>query len=328
MKVGLDTFTLHEMKPGPFEALEFCEEHGLAGAQFGGVRGMSPGLDVSRLKDVRARADRLGLYTHVSVSTCNPFKIEHSAEAHVENLAEEVRAAAECGWHELHSTLGALEERYGDPVPFAEQLEGAEYLLERLGPVLRDCASRINLETHGDATTFELVRLAEEVGPDVVGICLDTANVLCQAEDPVSAAERAAPYTHLTHTKDAIIYFTDEGYQRQTRPAGEGALDWEGILPILARHSPDLPLSIEDHKWLFDFPIFDPEWHEFHPDLTSAELGQVVGIAWRCQKRIMEGELMDPQEYESIPFSEQLVERIHSGRDYLRDTLARLGLGT
>ena len=61
----------------------------------------------------------------------------------------------------------------------------------------------------------ELVRLVEDVGPDIAGICVDTANVLCHSEDPLLAARRAAPYTHLTHTKDAILYLSDPGHPKE-----------------------------------------------------------------------------------------------------------------
>lgn len=326
MRVGIDTFTISPLKLDPFQTLDFCKDHALAGAQFGGIRGLSPDLDPGRLREIRAHADALGLYTHVSVSTCNPYLVKGPLDEHVADIERQIEAAAQCGWHELHTQLGAMEERYGRPVPFPRQLAATTELIRGRAPALRAAGSRIDLETHGDATTFELARIAEDVGPDVAGICLDTANVLCYAEDPVLAARRAAPYTHITHTKDAIIYFNERGYQRQTRPAGEGALDWPAILPILAEHSPDLPLSIEDHKWLFDFPIFDPAWHAFHPDLTSAELGLVTGIAWACQKKIDAGQIIDPQQYENIPLAEQLLDRIDSGRDYLNNLLDELGL--
>ena len=68
MQVGLDTFTIRELGLDPFATLNFIREHGLEGAQFGGLRSLSragPG----RLREVRAHADDLGLYTHVSVPT-------------------------------------------------------------------------------------------------------------------------------------------------------------------------------------------------------------------------------------------------------------------
>lgn len=326
MQVGLDTFTIRELGLDPFATLNFIREHGLEGAQFGGLRSLSPELDLGRLREVRAHADDLGLYTHVSVPTCNPHLVQGSIDEHLAETARQIELAAQCGWHELHSSLGSGPERYEHPVRWPQHLADSAGLIRRLGPVLRAHRSRMNLETHGDTTTFELVRLIEDVDPDIAGICLDTANVLCHAEDPVMAARRAAPYTHLTHTKDAIVYFSETGYTRQGRAPGQGCLDWEAILPILGEFSPNLPLSIEDHKWLFTAHIFDRHWLALHPDLTPHELAQVVKLVQQCEKRIAAGHLEQPDEYEAIPYRDQMMERLRFGRDYLLGVLERRGL--
>lgn len=327
MRVGVDTFTLRDLKLDPFQQLDLIKAWGLEGAQFGGLRGFSPTLDAGKLKAVRARADELGLYSHVSVSvTCNPHHARLAPAEHAAKLAEEIAAAAQCGWHELHGSLGGGDERYVDAVPWPQQLADSAAFLRTLGPVLRQHHSRIDLETHGDTTTFELVRLVEDVGPDIAGICLDTANVLCHCEDPFLAARRAAPYTHLTHTKDAIAFFTDSGFRRQTLQPGRGALDWEKILPALAAYCPDLPISIEDHKWLFDFHCFDKRWLALHPDLTTEEFALFMRLVWRCQKRILSGELPDPDEYEKIPHVEEVEKRLRGGCEYLKALIKRLNL--
>jgi len=327
MQVGIDTFTIRELGLDPFRTLDFVREHGLEGAQFGGLRSLSAALDPGELSEVRAYADSLGLYSHVSVPGCNPHLVDPAGlEEHAAEIGREIEAAAACGWHELHSSLGGGPERYEHPVAWTQHLADSAAFIHRLAPALRAHGSRIDLETHGDSTTFELVRLIEDVGPDVAGICLDTANVLCHAEDPVEAARRAAPYTHLTHTKDGILFFSENGYTRQGRPPGQGVLDWERILPILGEHAPDLPLSIEDHKWLFEFAIFDKRWRSLHPDLTCEELSAVVQLAWQCERRIRSGELPDPGEYEAVPYLEQMEERLASGRECLKGELGRLGL--
>lgn len=327
MRVGIDTFTLRELSLDPFQTLDFVRQHGFAGAQFGGLRSLSPNLDRGRLRAIRQYAEERDLYTHVSVPGCNPHLIEAGQREALEaELKREIAAAAECGWHELHSSLGSGPERYEHPAPWTQHLADAAAFLRQLGPVLRAHGSRIDLETHGDCTTFELVRLVEEVGPDIIGICLDTANVLCHAEDPVRAAQRAAPYTHLTHIKDGILFFSETGYTRQGRPPGQGILDWPQILSALAEFSPDLPLSVEDHKWLFHFAIFEPAWLQLHPDLTCEELAQVVKLAWQCQQKIHAGEWPDPEAYEAIPYQEQMMERLACARDYLKTVLADLGL--
>jgi len=327
MRVGVDTFTLRDLKLGPIETLEYLAERKLAGAQFGGLKSLSANLDVGELRAIRARADDLGLYTHVSLSfNVNPCLWRKPIEALEDGIRREIEVAAVCGWHELHANMGNGPERYEHPVPWERHLEETVGLLRRLGPVLRAHRSRINLETHGDLTTFETVRIVEEAGPDIAGICLDTANVLCHCEDPVRAARRAAPYVHLTHLKDGAISFLPRGYRRQTLPPGRGQLNWRVILPVLAEYSPDLPLSIEDHKWLFDFPVFDSHWLRLHPDLTVEEFASVMALAWEGTERVRAGTLPEPESYDRIPHVQEVEERLLAGRDYLVGLLRTLGL--
>jgi len=326
MRVGLDTFSLYPLELGPFQAIDYVRQHGFTGLQFGGIRGLSKDLDPGKLREVRARADSLGLYSHVSVSSPNPGAVNRIPAELVLDLTAQIEVAASCGWHELHSALGGPKERYEHPVPWSQQLADSAGILRTLAPILRDHQSRINLETHGDTTTFELVRLCEDIGPDVLGICLDTANVLLFGEHPADAAARAAPYTHLTHTKDAILYFHDRGLERQGRPPGQGCIDWETLLPILAHHQPRLTLSIEDHKWLFTADIFDDAWLAQQPDLTRDELARTVRLAWQTHRRILSGDLPGAAAYEAIPYVAQMEERLAFGRDFLNALLARLRL--
>jgi hypothetical protein len=182
---------------------------------------------------------------------------------------------------------------------------------------------RLNLETHEEVTIPELVRLVEAVGPDVLGLCMDTANILARAADPAVAGRRIAPYVHMMQAKDAIVTFVEDGLQRQIRPCGEGVVDWSA----LGEQCPDLNLSPEDHKGLMAIPIFDPARRAGHPELTADELAQVVRLAWRCEQRIAAGGLLPPGEYEAIPFAQQKEARQQASVEHLRSVVAAAGLG-
>ncbi len=328
MKVGLDGFTIRDLNLGPFEKCDFVKENELEGVLFGGVRGLSENLDRGKLKEIKAHADGLDIYCHVSVTSPNLCNWKEAEQELLTRLTEEIEAAVACGWRELHSCIAGAMDRYESEFPWKEHLASVTRVLKKLRPVLRASGARVNLENHGDATTFEVVRVVEEVGPDFTGICLDTGNVLRYAENPVMAAKRVAPYTHLTHAKDVIIFFNDRGCVRQGRPPGEGVVDWEAVLSILNEYSPNLSLSIEDHKWFREMPIFDPAWREtsVDPELSAGELADYVKLAWQCQKKILSGQLPDPEQYESIPYEEQMMDRIKSGRDHLKRVVKELNM--
>ncbi|NLF37835.1 sugar phosphate isomerase/epimerase [bacterium] len=322
MKLGIDSFCLHPLDLDVFGQMAFARRHGFDGLH----GGISLDDDDARLADIRAYARQHGLYTEVDAGLINPCCSDMSRDDLITRTTRRIERAARHGWREIRAALGNGDERYTMPVPWTEQLEQSDALIRALGPVLRASGCRINLETHGDTTTFELIRLIEHAGPDILGICLDTANVFCHAEDPVLATRRAAPYTHMTHIKDAIVFFIDTGLRRQTLPAGRGAIPWETVLPALAEHAPALHLSIEDHKWFFEAHIFDEHWLSLHPDLTRDELARVVRTAWLCQQRIASGAVPDPAAYEAIPYKDELETRLETGRDYLRRIITRLGL--
>lgn len=321
MKVGLDSFSLHPLKLGPLEQLAWASDHDFDGVQFGYL-----GDDDGVWREIQQEADRRNLYSHISVRSPNRHLRDLSADQVVARISEDVQRAAACGWHELHVTMGDQHTRYEHAIPWPTQLAAAIDVVNRLAPVLRDHQSRLNFEPHGDVTTFELVRLVESTGSDIAGVCLDTANVLVSAEDPLAAARRVASYTHLTHAKDGIIYLFEKGIQRQGRPPGKGCIDWHALLRILGEFSPDLPLSIEDHKWFFSADLFEPTWHEQNPDLPRREMADMVALAWRTSQRIREGDLPLPEAYEATPYAEEMTTRLLAGRDHLRLVTRQLGL--
>ena len=142
----------------------------------------------------------------------------------------------------------------------------------------------------------------------------------------ILAVKRVAPYIHLTHTKDSIICLSEKGILRQGKPPGMGDVDFKTVLLILGEYCPALPLSIEDHKWLFTADIYDEEWIKKNPELTPYELGQIVQYAYKTQLKINSGEIPSINDYEAVPYLDEMEERLEYGRDYLNKVLKKLNL--
>jgi len=170
----------------------------------------------------------------------------------------------------------------------------------------------MNMETHDEITSFEILRLIEKVGADCVGIVLDTANMLQRGEHPVFAARRVAAHVRQTHIKDAYVGRAPGGLDFQTRPVGRGIVDFETILPILAQANPDLNLSLEVAQSTADnrrqanprqcIQIDDPVWRAAHPDLTTEELDAYLAMVDAFGKRVAAGEIPDWEAYESSQY--------------------------
>jgi sugar phosphate isomerase/epimerase len=316
MKVGLDLFSIRELEQTPAEKIDFAKARGFEGVQ-GSFGNLADPEALPAIREIKEYAESQDMYLEVNCSLVNPFLKNINRDEHKNTIISQIRNGADLGWHDFYTSVGGPAAR-AVPMDWEQQLQGIIEFMKELKPVLADCGSRINIEPKGCVSTFEAVRLVEAVGPDVMGICLDIANTLCFAENPVEAAKRCAPYTHMTHSKDAIVYFCEAGLRRQVKPAGEGVVDWEQIIPILGEYSPYLNLSIEDHKWLYDMECFDPEWPGHATGLTSSELGSVFGLAHKVEQKIGLGEIPDPDTYEEIPYTEQLEVRLKTAAATLK----------
>ncbi|WP_431907543.1 sugar phosphate isomerase/epimerase family protein [Amycolatopsis thermoflava] len=353
MRLGSDALKLPESaRHTPVEQLERAAKEGLEGLFFRSILHLSPQLDPGELRAVRERADELGLYLEAGLGRVNPYNIAESPEPRalgdgdtVAGYRRMMEAAASIGITELWGETATIKpyegrfayDRFRTDVPWANQLAATAGYLTRLAPIARDLGIHVNLETHEEITTFELVLLVEEVGPDVVGVTFDTANVLQRAEHPVWAARRIAPYVRQTHIKDAGLFRWPDGLAFQMRPVGDGVVDIGEILPILLEHNPDLHLSLEvrDYGGAPGLPkrgadrraaisLYDPEWIAGHPDLTVEELSAYFLLVQRYEERVAAGEVPDHAGYAALPWTlEAAWEYVRRSRDHVRAVVER-----
>jgi sugar phosphate isomerase/epimerase len=346
MKIGLDQYTIHHLTLDARGVLDFAAERGLAGVQFGSPLQLSPTLGPDEIRAVREYAEARKLYLELGIPSVNPHRAAAhfcaAPEGYSERLMDLMAAAAIAGVSSLRTFIGAqfqaapdsvvrrMDDLRHDParpeVSWEQQLSDTTGVVRRLAPIARDLGIRLALETHLDATSFQLLRLIEAVGDDVAGICLDTANVMTRMEDPLAAARRLAPHVLMTHTKDAVLLFHENGLRWQCRPCGQGAVPFPEILEVLAPHAPDLNLSIEDHSGLYELPLYDPDWIATFTDLTPAELALLLRRAWAAGRRLSSRRPEDPEVLETIPWGELVLPRLDAGARYLRDLLDELGL--
>jgi sugar phosphate isomerase/epimerase len=353
MRIGVDGKKIPEAaKRGPVASFEHARELGLSGLFFRTVLEMSPKLDRCVLREIRAKADSLGMYIETGLGKVNPYALPETPEIRLVGDGDTVlgfrrmmEACAAIGCRELWVALAGYKlaylgkfayDRFRTDAPWADQLVATERVLKILAPIARDLGVRLNIETHEESTTFELVRLVEAVGADVLGIVFDTSNVLQRTEHPVYAAKRVAPYIRQTHIKDALITRGARGIDYQKRRCGEGAVDFAAILPIIAAAKPDTNLSIENDDPYTDRPravpriridVDDPDWRTAHPDLTDEELDAFMALVDGCEARVRAGEVESIESHaRHKPGYEETVAFIQACANHLRAICARQNL--
>lgn len=342
MRLGIDSQKLPEfVKRGPLASLDLVKELGLGGLFFPTVLDMSPTLDKGALRDIREKADELGLYLESGVGKINPYCSAEAPEFRaigdgdvILGFTRMIEASVSIGCRELWISPGNFKseyrgrlanDRFRTDVTWSEQLLAIEKVLLKLAPVARANGVHLNMETHDEITSFEILRLIEKVGEDCMGVVFDTANGLQRGEHPVYAAKRVAPYVRQTHIKDAYVGRAPGGLDFQTRPVGRGIVDFATIVPILAAANPDLNLSLEVAASVEDKPrkanprqcieIDDRAWRAAHPDLDAEELDAYLSLISAFEKRVASGAIPDWETYEATNYGYPSYEKQAYGFD-------------
>ena len=342
MKLGIDAQKLPESRlRGPMASLDLVQDLGLGGIFFPTALDMSPTLDAGYLSELRAKADTLGLYLESGLGKINPYCSAEAPELRaagggdiIAGFTRMIEANAAIGCFELWVSPGNFKpayrgrlavDRFRTDVTWDEQLTAIEKVLKKLAPAARANGVHLNIETHDEITSFEILRLIEAVGEDCVGVVFDTANMVQRGEHPVWAAKRLAPYIRQTHIKDALVARAPGGLDFQPRTVGTGVVDFDAILPILAEVDPDLTLSLEIAQSTADnrrqpYPrqciqIDDPVWRAGHPDLTPEELAAYMAMIDAFERRIAAGEVESWESYESSRYGYPTYEHQSYGFD-------------
>lgn len=299
MRVGTDAKKFPGSKDlGACGMLRQAHALGFDGVFFRSAFDLSATLDPGELGEVAATAADLGLYLQAGTGKINPFASPETPEIRaagegdfIAGMTRIIGALTAVGVREIWAATANYQfhipgmlacDRFRTDAPWADQLAATAKVLSMLVPILRDLGAHLNLETHEEISSFEVVRLVEEAGPDVFGITFDVANVVVRGENPMAAARRVAPYARQSHVRDVALARTDYGHGRFLAPVGEGLVDWPALLRALREGNPELTLSVEgvlaDRA---EMPVYAsvPRWRQAHPDLTDQELESLLGLS-------------------------------------------------
>lgn len=352
MRLGIDGRKIPESrKRGGVASIEHGHQLGMDGLFFRTVLDVAPTLDPGVLKAIRQKADEFGMYVEMGLGKVNPYALPETPEVRgvgdgdtVLAFRRMMEACAAIGCRELWVGTANFKgiypgryaiDRFRTDIDWADQLAATEKFLFRLKPIALDLGIHINLETHEEITSFEVVRLVETVGPEAFGIVLDTSNGLQRLEHPSRVAERVAPYVRQTHFKDLAMRFDGDHASTVARACGQGVIDFGPILQTLARANPDINISIEctepfangsENVRFGRLDVEDPTFVAAHPDATVTEYAEYAAMIRRYEKRLAAGEVPPMVEgVQEFGYKEAVAEIAFSAR-HLRGLCETMGL--
>lgn len=295
-RIGIDNYGLFPLNLSPLETLRWAKDHGAEGVAYSGLDDVTRNqFDCKKVQELKAFAQANNLYLEWGNGQHVPRNLvtweKKDLFNHNRIAAEEAQAL---GTRIVRSCSGGLMRWKPDSIPTKQLLEEMTEALHAQKQMLMDHSVILAIETHFEFTTFELIRVFEELGAkpgEWLGIIQDTMNVLTMLEDPVMSTERILPWIVSTHIKDGGFRISDSGFNSFTAPFGEGIVDFDRIFNLLETLPWDINLNIEDHGGDFDIPINNPDFRKEFPDLNDYEMEKLVALAEATRLKMEAGTL-------------------------------------
>lgn len=279
-----------------------------------------------RLDEVAAEARRVGVELQLGLGCAGPAGDPAAVRV---DLRRALERGLELGITEFFVYTRSVREGLVEQGRFLDhpaQLRIIRATLESLAAPARDAGVRINVKTHEDLASVEVLALVQDLDPAVFGIGLDVANLVVRGEDPHAVAAGLGPWVRMTHLEDLVLFAVPHGYRRRLRALGEGVLDWEQLLgSLLGAGVRDF--TLEQHRGKFDTPVFDRSWFRYEPHLDAPGLGQLARLGALTNDGVARGDIPALAGWDEDPApAERRRQLLHSAAT-MRRILTSIGAG-
>jgi 3-oxoisoapionate decarboxylase len=284
-RIGVELGCVGANKWTPYQFLDYFKKTGIEAAQFNaGTLGVKPtGPDETELRKVRAYAENLGIsllsFSGGSICpTASNFNLK--AGTAEEQIARGIAVARIIGATSMRVVLGSFKER----PEIARHLDSMIAVLKNVRGRVRDSGVKLALENHNaDLQAGEIRTLIQEVGPDLLGVCIDTGNPLMIMEDPHLTLEVLGPYIACTHVRDTYVWRVPEGAAVRWVNMGEGNVDIDGWIRKFVKMYPAMPVTFENLPTAEPriVPIFTADAFRYFPKMPATDLAGYLSLAER-----------------------------------------------
>ncbi len=283
IKLGLDNFAVRAMKWKAHALLDYAASLKLDSVLISDLEAFE-NLSEGHLKEVKARADDLGIGIHAGTwSICPTSKaFKNKWGTAEEHLALGIRVAKSLGSPVIRCVLGGGEDRKTDG--------GIEARIADTVKVCKACRSRaldagvkIAVENHaGDMQSRELVELIEAAGKDYVGANVDSGNACWTMEDPLENLLTLAPYATTTSLRDSMVWEYADGAKVQWTAMGDGCVDLKTYFDKFAELCPNVPVHIETISGFpREIPYLKNDLWKLWPKMKAGDFAKFIALAKR-----------------------------------------------
>jgi sugar phosphate isomerase/epimerase len=192
----------------------------------------SEGWPLARLSQLLAEH---GLTCVLSWGHRNGLADGESREA-LESAVDALAAARAIGSPLARIVCGDQRSWSADPETRRRRSQRLRPCLDRVAETAETLGIDVAVENHADFVMEDLVDLLGAVGSRRIGICFDAGNAARVGDDPVRAAQLAAPRVLMSHLRDLRIQQASVGDPAAWWPCvplGKGDLDVPAILAAL-----------------------------------------------------------------------------------------------
>lgn len=220
----------------PRTAIEFLERAHSIGA--GGVQATLASLEPDYLKQVRAKAESLGMYWELLLPMpgADTTQFEKTARAAKEAGAQAIRSACLAG--RRYETFNTLEQWQAWVVENKAKIA-------RVVPIVDRVKLPLGMENHKDWLPDQNVAIFKEYSSEYFGACIDFGNNISLLDDPIEVVEALAPYVVNTHIKDMAVEEYADGFLLAEVPLGQGILDLKRMMALLTARRPKVRFSLD-----------------------------------------------------------------------------------
>ena len=246
LKLGFDNFSIRAMGWKAPALLDYAASLKLDSILISDLDAYES-LEEKHLKEVKAKADDLGVQIHAGTwSICPTSKaFKNKWGTAEEHLATGIRVAKALGSPVIRCVLGTGEDRKTEGGIEARMTDTVK-VCKACRSQAMDAGIKIAIENHaGDMQAWELVNLMEEAGKEYVGATLDSGNATWTMEDPFASLEVLGPYALSTGIRDSMVWEYDEGAKVQWTAMGEGLVDWKVYFQKFVALCPNTPVNLE-----------------------------------------------------------------------------------